>query len=166
MEDKKLFYTFITITGILNVCLIIISTLGLNKYIQNIQIINENNKNIGEVNNKIEVFKQKNNFQKADLKVLKKRLNPNTSIASYIEQLDIKTKERNVIITKSTVTESSNENINIDLKLYGTFNGVMNVAKEIESDLPLTEISNSKIETKGELIEMTLNIKVYLNKND
>jgi hypothetical protein len=166
MEDKKLFYTFITITGILNVGLIIISTLGLNKYIQNIQIINENNKNINEINNKIEVFKQKNNFQKADLKVLKKRLNPNTSIASYIEQLDIKTKERNVIITKSTVTESSNENINIDLKLYGTFNGVMNVAKEIESDLPLTEISNSRVETKGELIEMTLNIKVYLNKND
>lgn len=166
MEDKKLFYTFITITGILNVVLIIISTLGLNKYIQNIQIINENNKNISEVNNKIEVFKQKNNFQKADLKVLKKRLNPNTSIASYIEQLDIKTKERNVIITKSTITESSNENINIDLKLYGTFNGVMNVAKEIESDLPLTEINNSRVETKGELIEMTLNIKVYLNKND
>ena len=166
MEDKKLFYTFITITGILNVGLIIISIVGLNKYIQNIQIINENNRNINEINNKVEVFKQKVNFQKADLKVLKKRLNPNTSIASYIEQLDIKAKERNVIITKSTVTESSNENINIDLKLYGTFNAVMNVAKEIESDLPLTEISNSKVETKGELIEMTLNIKVYLNKND
>jgi hypothetical protein len=166
MEDKKLFYTFIGITGILNSTLLVISVIGLNKYIQNIQIINQNNQNISNLNNNIENYKQKLNFEKANLDILKKRLNPNTSIASYIEQLELKSKERNVVITKSTVTESTNENILINLKLYGTFNSVLDVAKEIETDLPLTEIVTSRVETKGELIEMTMDLKVYLNKND
>lgn len=166
MEDKKLFYTFIAITGLLNIILLVITVIGLNKYIQNLQIINQNNQNITDLNNKIENYKQKLNFEKGNLDILKKRLNPNTSIASYIEQLEVKSKERKVIITKSTVTESSNENILINLKLYGTFNSVMDVAKEIERDLPLTEIITSKIETKGELIEMTIDLKVYLNNND
>jgi hypothetical protein len=166
MEDKKLFYTFIGITGILNITLLVISVIGLNKYIQNIQIINQNNQNINNLNNNIENYKQKLNFEKANLDILKKRLNPNTSIASYIEQLELKSKERKVVITKSTVTESTNENILINLKLYGTFNSVLDVAKEIETDLPLTEIVTSRVETKGELIEMTMDLKVYLNKND
>jgi len=166
MEDKKTFTAFLIITLVLNVVLLILLVRGLVIYINNVQILNKNNLLVIEFNSLITELKYRIDSPKTDLSILNTRFNSNTSVASYIEKLSFKTNEKNVQILKNLIISSSENEIIMDLQLYGSFKNIVTIINEIEKELPLTEIQESKIEISGDESKISMKLRILIDKND
>jgi len=54
----------------------------------------------------------------------------------------------------------------MEITLYGSIESIARVIKEIEEELPLTEITESTIEVNGKLVRVNLKLRILLNQND
>jgi hypothetical protein len=166
MEDKYTFISFTVIASILNILLLIMLVTGLNFYISNIRNYQLNETLNQELSSITNEFKIKTSTQVKDSTQLKARFNSTTSISGYLEQLVFKTNEKNVQVYKSSVLNTSETEITMEIILYGSFESVGRVIKEIENELPLTEITESSIEISGNFIKNKLILKILIDKND
>jgi len=166
MEDKKTFLAFIIITSILNISLLVLFIRGLTIYISNLQINETSKLKISEFNSLINDLKYRINSPAKDVTILKDKFNSQTSVASYIEKLSFKTNEKNIQILKNVVILSSSNEIIINLELYGNFENIVNLVKEVENELPLTEIQESKIEINNQVAKVNLKIRILIDQND
>jgi len=166
MEDKKLFITFISITAILNLFLFYLLIKGLLFYVNDFQNIQNSQKLFQDFKTNYDQYKINTNIQKQDLTVLKNRYSGTTSISGYIEKLVFKTNEKNVQLYKNTVVTSNDKEIIMEVTLFGTFDSISRVIKEIEDELPLTEITGSTVEVSGKLYRVNLNLRILIGQND
>lgn len=166
MEDKKLFITFLSITTCLNLFLVYMLIKGLVFYIGNLQNIQNSKKLSQEFKYLFDQYKINTNIERQDLSILKNRYSGTTSISGYIEKLVFKTNEKNVQLYKNTVLSNNEKEIIMEITLYGTFDSVSRVIKEIEEELPLTEITGSTIEVSGNLYKANLNLRILIGQND
>lgn len=166
MEDKKLTYTFIIFSGVLVMLLVYICILGIIKYIENVQTINNNEKIISNFNRELEVYSTKTTREINEIPILKERFKTNLGIADYMEQLTRSTNEKNVLIYNNTVKSINSEEIVLEIILYGTLESVTRVIYDIENELQLTEINESKIDFTGNFVQTTLNLRIIQRQND
>lgn len=166
MEDKKVFLSFLAITLLLNIFLLFMLVKGLNFYIGNIKTIQNTQNEISEFKKVYDEFKVKTSTERGDLTRFKNRFSSTTSIAGYIEKLVFKTNEKKIQLYKNTVLSTNDKEILMEITLYGTFDSISRVIKEIEEELPLTEITESSIEVSGSLVKVNLNLRILLNSND
>lgn len=164
MEDRKLFYTFTTVGVLLNSVLIFLLVNGLSIYLENIKNFESNKNTIKALDQEIDQFNINTSKPLQDSNILKNRFKSTTSVSEYIEKLVLKTNEKNIQIYQSTILSSLDKEINMELILYGTLDGISRTINEIEKELPLTEISNSEIEISGQYVKVKLNLRILVDQ--
>jgi len=164
MEDKKTFNSFVILTSILNLILVYMLIKGLNYYIGNIRSEQNNQKLLNEFNNVYNEYSIKSKFEIKDIPLQKNRFSSSTSIAGYIEKLVFKTNEKSIQLYKNTVLSTTDREIIMQVTLYGTFDSISSVVKEIEEELPFTEITESTVEVSGKLYKVNLNLRILVDQ--
>lgn len=164
MEDKKLLYSFIALTSILNLSLIIITILNFNFYLNNNQNTKLNEERYKQLLIESEELSEKISGSKNDISTLKNKLSKDSTVAKFAEELSAKTAERNIQVTLSQVIETTDSHIDMEIGMVGRLSNISQVVEELEKNSILLEIQNMTISVEAGKVKVNCIIRIFKQK--